>query len=200
MWSCRRRDSYSRNKHSGEGRPDGIRGWREESVWMEVKNTVSGECQDLQSFRTAIRAALCCFCDRCHTIKLDPRWKLNLWPAALFRGNRFLGCAGPFFSHPPLSSSNLSQNKTSISPPHHFHTPVMPVATETTHYNPGDRSFPLAAPFDWPVRRWGCWGLSSFDWLAGWQRQRPQQTFCKEHWFNRLACGQTAGSHTDTHM
>lgn len=105
-----------------------------------------------------------------------------------------------FFPRPPLSSSNLSQNKKSISPPHHFHTPVMPVATETTHYNPGDRSFPLAAPFDWPVRRWGCWGLSSFDWLAGWQRQRPQQTFCKEHWFNRLACGQTAGSHTDTHM
>lgn len=159
----------------------------------QVKNRLSAEGQDLQSFLTSVTLS-------------------NLIPAEssisdlqhFFVAINFSDVLA-FFSPPtPLqpicSFSNLSQNKKSISPPHHFHTLAMPVARETTHYSPGDRSFPLAAPFDWPVSRWGCWGLNSFDWLAGWQRQRPQQTFCKEHWFNRLACGQTAESHTHTHM
>lgn len=123
---------------------------------------------NLQSLSAAISATLCClwslsYCDRW------PRWKVNLWPCSSFSCWSISQMRWPPSSPPPPdihSFPNLSQNKKSISPPHQFHTPAMPVATETTHYSPGDRSFPLAAPFDWPVSQGR--GGGELCWLVGW--------------------------------
>ncbi len=79
-----------------------------------------------------------------------------------------------------------------------FQAQMMPVAKATAITQVTDPSCELRPVIG--LSTGGVYRLSVLiGWLVGRGRGPGRQRFCREHWFNRLASGQTVGAHTHTH-
>lgn len=132
----------------------GIRGWREEI------NTVSGQSKNQGPLSPAAR-----YKNKKNCIKVEPLRKLetNLWPEILFVIIDFETCC----LFPTLRiCEKMKCRLLSFPNPDD-------ACCQGDHYNPGDRPFLWAVPYDWPIDMRGVY-TSRF--MSGWQRNGPRQT------------------------